>query len=420
MQVYLSGITPTFWKEIGELPEGLYNKENNQTTAVRVQQLLVAFVNKPVGTVLDLYVGGVLQCQAQVVNDVGLIYAKIFLPYTRAEATIDIQFKQNGIVVEAGSFATSNIAFAFEVQAAAFQQLIADAEQLADDNSITGIEQGLLEGKYGAMTGLTRRNEQTPDQYRAQTACLWKAFVFAGMEKGLVDSLKCLLGGIDITLETTRSIVGNRIFVKPQFDDANHDPYFGVPIVLSRYDTDTPHYYMADIPADFRTSYPVGGTPIEVIDPDGLGANPDFDATNVKSFTLRGTQAIGNEIFVKLDETDALVSIVGESKSRRPGVTTDFLGNINIASTVTVTSVVPATPFLPVQGVDFTVDILTGEITWLGTGNQPIDGATYLVDYLYRLDEPMKVIIRQIKPVQRSVVVLFENQVSSLPKAFEV
>jgi hypothetical protein len=68
------------------------------------------------------------------------------------------------------------------------------------------------------------------------------------------------------------------------------------------------------------------------------------------------------------------------------------------------------------QGTDFTVQALAGTVTWI---NPPTDGATYQPTYQFRLDDEIRVVIQQIKPVQRSIVVLFSSQNSTLPKAIK-
>jgi hypothetical protein len=336
--------------------------------------------------------------------------------------------------VEQSVFATSNLDFTFELRADFGSEVEVDALQVGQNISITGVEQPLLTNRFGVFTGLERRNEQTIEQYRAQTACLWRSFQFASMESGLIDSLRCLLGDVVIVLEATRDVVGNLIFTHPQYEPASGDvfaPGGGWPPVLRRslddpstnYDEeDTPHYYVAGIPVDFyTTAYPSGGA-LSVLLTGGVDNTPDgWNATHVQPMAIRTLQAIGNEIFVKIQEADAFSAITGEQVHRRTGLVTDFLANENIATTVVVTAATtPSSPLLPVQGVDFTVDVLTGEITWLGTLNEPLPGTIYTVDYSYRLDEAIRIVIRQIKPVQRSVVVLFENQTSTLPKAIEV
>jgi hypothetical protein len=384
---------------------------------------------------------GAFQGSVKVIDETGAVYAWILVPHSHGQSTIEFELRETGttIVAAAESFATSNIAFVFEVQSAISNQIIVDSEQLSDNVSIVGVEDDLLEDKYGVFTGLGRRNDQSFDQYRAQTACLWSAFSHAGTEKGMIDSLQCLLGDVTLTVTESRDVIGNRVFLIPQYGDDDPDPYNPAdPINLVRTDGDNPHYYIADIPSDFRTSYPATEDPLSIILLGVVAARPEIDnnpevwdnvsADKIRSFTIRTPQAIGNEVFISVDEADAMVLITEELVSRRTGVLVDPMANTFIATTVTVTeatinSVLEVLPInLPVEGVDFTVDVLKGEITWNGAWpafKTPDDGTIYKITYSFRLDDAIRTIVRQMKPVQRSVIIEFTNQTSSLPPVIE-
>jgi hypothetical protein len=56
-------------------------------------------------------------------------------------------------------------------------------------------------------------------------------------------------------------------------------------------------------------------------------------------------------------------------------------------------------------------------VTWIGF--TPTDGATYQATYQFRLDDEISVIVKQVKPMQRSVVILFSSQASTLPRAIK-
>jgi hypothetical protein len=329
-------------------------------------------------------------------------------------------------------FATSNLDFTFEIRSDFGGQVEVDALQVGQNVSIVGVEQALLRDKFGVFTGLERRNDQTIEEYRGQTACLWQSFQHASMESGLVDSLRCLLGDVAIVLDFTRDNVGNRIFVHPQYEPDSGDvftPGGTWPSGLRRtpddlpnqyVSADTPHYYVANVPTDFYTTvYPSGG-PLSILLTGGPDNTPDgFTADHVQQLTIRTLQAIGNEVFVQIEEADAIRMIVGEQVFRRVGTTQDALGSGDVAGAVIVTDATTPSTLMPVDGVDFTVDVESGVITWLGTAQQPTDGTVYRVNYPFRLDDSIVVIVKQIKPVQRSVVILFVNQTSTLPKALE-
>jgi hypothetical protein len=430
----MPGTTHLFWRQIDVLPDGIHNHEPNQSTAVPVVQRFVSFVDRQIGTPLNLTLNGVKVADLVVVDETGFVYADVVFPHSHGQDTIALEIQEtNGVLVEQSVFATSNLDFTFEIRSDFGGEVEVDALQVGQNISITGVEQSALTNKFGIYTGLERRNEQTIEQYRAQTACLWRSFQHASMEKGLVDSLRCLLGDVAIELELTRDVVGNLIFTHPQYEPASGDVFAAgggwypdlrrsLDDPSTNYDeVDTPHYYVADIPTDFyTTAYPSGG-PLSILLTGGADNTPDgWDATHVQSMAIRTLQAIGNEVFVNIQEPDAIRMIVSEQVFRRTGSTTDFLGNEDVASSVTVVAATTPSTFLPVQGADFTVDVLTGEVTWLATAQQPVDGTIYTVNYSYRLDEAIKVIVRQVKPAQRSIVILFKNQTSTLPKAIEV
>ena len=60
MQFYLPGITPTFWTEVESLPTGIYNKGFDQAPSVPINQLLVAFINRPAGTEVGVFLNDAL------------------------------------------------------------------------------------------------------------------------------------------------------------------------------------------------------------------------------------------------------------------------------------------------------------------------------------------------------------------------
>ena len=435
MQLYTPGLTHLFWRQVASLPEGLHNREPNQAPAVATTHLFATFVDRPVGTILEVFMNGAKVADVKVVDLTGFVYASLFVPHSHGQDSVVIEVRETGgLLVESSVFATSDIDFTFEVKSDFEAPNEVDAEQLSQDVSIAGVEQVMLADKFGAFTGLTRRNDQTIEQYRAQTACLWRAFQFASMEEGLVESLRCVLGDIIITLEPTRLVVGNRVFVHPQYEPASGDEYTAgggwYPSLRRSLDdlpnhyasADTPHYYVADAPVDFYTTgYPSGGL-LSILLTGGTDNTPgvQWDATHVQPFAVRTEQAIGNEIFALIQEADAMRLVSSEQMLRRTGTTEDYVANTNVASTITVSAATTPSTFLPVEGVDFTVDPLLGKITWLGTLQQPVDGTIYTLGYSFRLDDAIRIVVRQVKPVQRSVVVLFQNQTSSLPRAIEV
>lgn len=432
MQIYAAGVDHLFWQQVANLPAGLHNRESNQAPAVPTEQLFTSFVDRPAGTTLGLYMNSIKLQDVIVVDDTGFVYARIVLPHTHNESTIELQLRDGTVPVESSSFATSNIAFLFAVRADVLTKNMEDAVQLEEDNSIAGVEDSLLEDKYGVFTGLSRRNNQSLTEYRGQTQCLWTSFRFAGTVKGLVDSLKCLLGDITIVLEPTRDVIGNLIFDKDQYvpksNGAGGDVFTPNPGFwdnagnrkVKRFDTDTPHYYVADLSPDFRTSYAPGGDPTSIILNGGPDNTPDgWSPDHVRSMTIRTLEAIGNEIFVNIEESDAIRNVVGEQVVRRGDTNDDILSNGDIAGPIIVTDATTPSTLMPVDGVDFTVDLESGTITWLGTPQQPTTATLYSVNYPFRLDDEIVIVVKQIKPVQRSVVILFLNQTSGLPKAIE-
>lgn len=436
MQFYLNGITPLFWKQIESQPTGLYNLNNFQASSAAIDQTFVTFIDKPIGTRVDIFMNGALQSKAIVVDASGFIYAKFPLPYTINQDSIDVEIREevSGLVIQAENFATSHIAFLFEIQADLFNKRLAEAVQLEQNVSIAGVDSELLESKFGVFTGLTRRSEQTSEQYRAQTACLWKSYMFASMEEGLVGSLKCLLGTtVAIIIKSSRDIILNRIFYLPQFGDQNDDVFDG--ITLARKDSDIPHFYMPEIDEDFRTEYTTGntpplneGTPLDTIINPGtdqlvIDTGETWDSSLAQPFGMKTVQAHGSEVIIEIGSTeaDAGAQVVGESVERRQ-VGNDQLATINILPTVIVSGALDSSGNLlspqPIENTDFIVDRAKGEILW--TGPQiPEDGTTYNVDYTYRLDVPISIVIKKIKPAHVSVVVVFQNVTSGLPISIE-
>lgn len=437
MQLYLSGITPLFWKQIESQPTGLYNLNNFQASSAPIDQNFVTFIDKPIGTRVGIYMNGALQSKAIVVDASGFIYAKFPLPYTENQDSIDIEIREetSGLVIQAENFATSHIAFMFEIQADLFNQRLAEVTKLEQNVSIAGVDTSLLEKKFGVFTGLTQRSEQTSAEYRTQTACLWRSYLFASMEEGIIESLKCLLGAsISITLSPTKEEILNRIFDLPQFGDLNDDVFDG--ITLDRKDIDIPHFYMAEIDEGFRTEYTTGntpphneGTPLNtILNPDTdqlvIDTGETWDATIAQPIGIKTIQAHGNEVIVEIGSTeaDAGAVVTGELVQKR-SIGDDQLANINILPTIIVSGAVDGSGNLlspqPLEATDFTVTRETGTIVW-GVGQIPTDGTTYTVGYTYRLDESIRIIIQKIKPAHRSIVVIFQNVTSGLPPAIEV
>ena len=453
MQIYLSGTTPIFWKQVESLPIGVYNKENDQTSSALIPQTLVAFVNKPTGTILSVLINGSKVGEAKVVDSTGFAYAKLVLPYTKGQDSIDIQLRDTaGTIIASEAFSTSNIDFIFEIQSSSYkgidgfthgtEQTFEDAQQISEDNSIQGVDSAILENKFGVFTGLRRRGDQTVNTYRTQTACLWKAYQFAGTQKGLSDAIACVLGiaasSTDIVVTPTKSVRANLIFDAPQFDFTDHFTPTSPPLPLV--DPDHPHYYVAIKSADFRLAYTtLDPAPIDIIDPS-VDPSDQFSTDNVRSFTIHTAQAIGNENLVELVPTTAIglpediaaIDIIGESILCRTSNTDtqpfrnanpDKLANEFIASQVKITeaviggTTVISLASLPAQTTDFTVDILAGEITWLGTAKQPDRNTLYKADYSFRLDKALQTVIKKVKPAARKVVVVFSNVTSGLPQS---
>ncbi len=446
MQFYLPGINPLFWKQITALPDSVYNKENTQTSSAQIEQLLVTFVDKLIGTIVNVVISskqtGTFAVQAKVVNEAGLVYIRVALPYTQNQDDIDISIIDDitKLTLERSTFSSSPIYFMYEEQAKFLHEIFEDTTQLAQNITIQGVEDGLLESRYGTFTGLAIRPEQTITQYRDQTACLWKSYQFASMEKGLVDSLKCVLGDIVIDVVRTRDTARATIFDRAQFIDT--DDVFGTPvpddyvssvtpwptsIVLVRDDLDDPHFYIADI----DDGYLVSADALDTVINPGADNTPGsvWDNTVAERFVLLTEQAISNELLVTLgnSELDAASQITNEVVLRRPddavlGPIDDQLANKNILPFVTITQATiggdPNPTTLPTENTDFTVDRLTGKITWISLIPDP--GTLYTVDYHYRLDEVLSIVVKKVKPAHRSVVLIFANSTSGLPKAIEV
>jgi hypothetical protein len=438
MQILGLGINPAFWMLVNAQPTGVYNKGIQQAPSAAIPQRLVAFVDLPIGTGVTFWINGQLKASGQVIDNTGLVFADLVFPYTRNIDTIEIQIRDsNNKILLQESFATSHIALFLSVQAQVFQPLLDNVIQLDQGTTIAGVGNDILEGKYGIYTGLTRRAEQTIDAYRAQTACLWQAFQYASMEKGLVDAIKCVLGAtVTVTLEHSRDIVTNRVFDQIQFKGAGQFGEGTPP--LPRLDPDSPHYYIADMPAAFRTEFPPGGSPIDVLGPFPGTPGDDYDSDTVRSFTIHTTEAVGHEVVVRdINESDAIVAITEEQITRRTstiapegdsdGTDSDIMANAFIATPVSIVeaiisgSIIINPALLPVQGTDYRVDDLAGKIVWLASATiKPDPNTQYKVDYSFRLDASLDVVIRRIKPAHKSVVIIFENVTSSLPPALEV
>ena len=409
MQFYLSGTTPLFWKQIGALPAGVYDKSNDQTSSANIAQLFVAFVDKPVGQVMSIWLNGMQVATAAVLNDVGLLYARIPLPYTRAQDSLQIEIKDSvGNIIQSSSVSTSHIDLFFEAQAAAMTQTYRATAQLEQDTNIQQVEDSLLEDKFGVFTGVEKRFDQSQDGYRAQTSCLWRAYGKAATEQGLVDAIRCIVGsGVALTLTPTRQVIGNKLFDVGQFDSS-----------FTRTDVDHPHYYMANLPAKYRTSFSGTDSPNYMLfsgpPPPPGSPNPNWDTTNVKAFSFRTRQAIGNEIVVSIGATitDATVLIANET-IRRQAFTqspTDKISNEYIASAVTILT--PAGPFT--EGADYNISRLNGTITWV-TANRPVDDSDYTISYRFRLDEALKIVAGRVKPAHRKVILTFATPITGLP-----
>ena len=448
MQLYLPGINPIYWKGISALPDSVYNKENNQTSSALTEQLLVAFIDAPAGTLVNIVVSspqsGTFQISAKVVDDIGLVYTRIEFPYTNSQDDIEITIfdAATNIALEKSTFATSHMGFMYEIQSQILHQTLETIQQLSENITIEGVEDGLLEFRYGKFTGLDIRPEQTINEYRAQTSCLWKAYQYASMEKGLVDAIGCVLGAVTIVIRRTRDDPRATIFDQAQFMD--QFDVFGAPVpddyvpsvtpwpvavVLVRDDLDDPHYYAAAI----EDGYLLSTNPQDEVINSGADNTPGavWDETVAQSFVILTEEAISNEIQVIIgsSEEDASSSIPQETVLRCPddvvsGPLPDQLNNINVLPFVIVTQATiggnPTPPAMPVENVDFTVDRFTGRITWTNPALTPDASTQYLVTYKYRLDEPLKIVIKKVKPAYRSVILTFSNVLSGLPLAIEV
>jgi hypothetical protein len=290
---------------------------------------------------------------------------------------------------------------------------------------------------------LTVRTDQNTDEFRTQTANIWKAFYYAAMEKGLLDAISAIVGSVvSLTIIHAKDIVGNRIFDVPQFrfesGGSPCDPWdAGATLVRSGYDergnAEKPHWYIAEIDADFRTSYTTGNTPphnlgdpLTTILNQGSDNNPEtWDATIAQSFTIKTTQGHGNEIFIEIGSTeiDAATQVNEEYVLKRSaGAGADQLANTYILPTVEILGCTISgdsqPPALPVETTDFTVDRLSGQITWSGP-LIPDDNTTYRTKYKFRLDESLRTVIQQVKPAHRSIVVVFQGVTSGLPLTLE-
>jgi len=469
MQLYLSGTNPLYWQQISELPDGVYNKGNNQTSSATVNQLFTAFVDLPVGTLLDIYMsidGGNLRkmTTTSVVDNTGFLYARFPIPHSRSLDTIEITIKENGPnfspkdrTVASEVFSSGHISYMFEVQAKASHQSLVDATQLEQNLTILGVEDQILGSKFGTFTGLQRRADQSVKQYRLQTACLWNAFQFAATEKGVGDAIRCVIGDFDgdqttIRVTPSRAIRLNQIFTFPQFGPSGVIPgFFEDGATGVRWDEDTPHFYIADIGAsgrgffenetDLPTLVTLGPFP-------GEQTGDKWDVDTVRSFTIATTEAIGNESIVEITSTIALgipeeaaVAIVSSEEvlRRNPPVTSpptlgwgadnpDLVANAFVSFPINVTSCIvnglkkTDEVDLPKEDVDFTVDRLNGKIIWNDPSGfiVPDVDTVYTVNYRFRLDKQLKTVLSKIKPVHKSIVIIFDRITSGLPRALEV
>lgn len=451
MQFYLSGINPLFWKQVESQSRGVYNLSSQQSTSAAIDQVFVAFVQRPIGTLVDIYLaadnGSFAQvAQAKIVDESGFLYARFKIPYTNNLDNIEVMLKENGTnaILANEGFSTSHIDFMFEVQAQAALDAYNRSQQLEEDTSIAKVDDALLYGKYGIYTGLNRRTNQTAGEYRAQTSCLWNAFQYAGTEKGVADAIACVVGPYDSsTISATRNATSNRIFVQPQMGPTANYPAFytdvSVPVPLIPYDVDGsptvhPHHY---VPATTGEFY-VDGDKIptmQTLGPLPAGSATGFNATNVKTIILHSPNAVANEVTAELSVSSALnvpeqaaISVVlNESNHRLAGTYEDHLANTMIATEVVVVScylsptgtIVVNPLLLPKEGVDFSVAHETGVITWAPSGIVPADGTVYVVDYSYRLDDAIRVVVKKVKPAHKKVVITFSNTVTTLPRSLE-
>jgi hypothetical protein len=433
MQFYLPGITPLFWKQVDGLPAGVYNKDPEQTASAAIEQLFVTFVDLPMGTTLYLLINGTQVASALVVDSTGLTYARVPLPYTAGQDSLELQLKDStGLTVQSGIVATSHIAFFYETAAEGLAQTWTDIQQLEQDTNIQQVDENLLYGKYGVYTGLGKRFDQSSDDYRDQTACLWQAYQGAATVKGLENAIHCVVGGtISVVITPTRTTIGNRIFQLPQFENA--PPLPAPPTSIVRLDTDLPHWYFAHLPAKYRLAY--DDTSVSEDDwtprkkllqglPTGPLVNASWDDTTVKPFSMRTVNALGSEIVVRIGTiaTDATILISTEVLTRQEfAITpTDKMGNEYVATAVTIEEVVFGGVLTPtpawIEDTDYSIDRLTGEITWL-TGNRPDDRTQYKISYRFRLDESLKIVANKVKPGHCKVVMVFAIATPRLPLA---
>jgi hypothetical protein len=473
MQLYLAGTNPLYWQQISELPEGIYNRGNNQTSSATIDQLFTAFVDLPLGTLLDIYMsvdGGNLRkmATAAIIDNTGFLYARFPIPFSRSLDTIEFTIKENGPnfspkdkTVASEGFSSGHIAYMFEVQAKAAYQALIDATQLEQNLTILGVEDQLLGSKFGTFTGLSRRADQPVKQYRLQTACLWNAFQFSGTEKGVADAIGCVIGDFDgtlsqISITPSRAVRLNQVFDFPQFGPTGIIPgFFTDGATGTRWDGDLPHFYIPDIGPSGRDFYVDANTDdpdiptLAVLGPfPGEQTEDKWDVDTVRVFTIPSTNALGNESIVEISSTIALgmpeeaavATVTAEDVLRRnPPVTTpptlvwgtdnpDFLANGYVASTVNVTSCIidglqkTDEVDLPKEDTDFTVTHLDGKIVWgdPATGKVPDTGTVYTTNYKFRLDRQLKIVLSKIKPAHRSIVILFSRVVSGLPRAVEI
>lgn len=458
MQLYLPGINPLYWKQVSELPEGVYNKTNNQTSTATINQLFVAFVDLPMGTSLDVYMsidGGNFQfiTTANVADNTGFLYARFPIPYSRSMDTVEIILKEHGPnfsiadkTVASEVFSSGHIAYMFEIQDTASQQALIDAVQLEQNLTIEGIDGALLQNKFGVFTELTRRANQTINDYRSQTSCLWKAFQYAATNKGVMDAIRCVIGDFEgaatITLTPTRQVLYNEIFALPQFGATGALPGFFVDNASTsglRWDEDYPHFYIPDLGVS-GTGFFIDGSDIDT--PSVLGPYPmqntgnQWDSDTVQVFTIPSTNALGNEVMANIEifsvgiPEEYAISIVQSEEILRNG--------LNIPDTTANAYLVPPLDIkgymvgglwktdvadLPQLNIDYTLDNLSGKINWKDPASGfkvPDTNTTYIITYQFRLDQALKSVVSKIKPAQKIITLEFSERVSGLPRTLEI
>ena len=472
MQIYFQGTNPLYWKQIEELPQGVYNRDTNQTTSALVNQLFTAFIGRDVGTTVAIYMSvnngnPTRMATAKVVDETGFVYARFKIPHTQQLPQLDFHIKEFGPffdfrdkTIASESFSSGNIAYMFEVQAKALEQPLIDSVQIEQNASIDGVEDSLLEPKFGTFTGLTRRSDQLMDTYRGQTSCLWNASQYAGTEKGVEMAVQCILGDFDgtqlnIVIVSSKSLIPNLIFTNDQFGPSgffppvagympDHSPTTGY-ADWERRDNDKPHYYVPDLGPTGDGYFTDGDTlpTLETLgDFPGVLDGSTFDYDTAQVLTIPSTNAIGSEVTVSLasaatlgiPEEVALANVASEQVLRRNpasgglayGATNpDYVANPYVAIAIRVTSCIIGglekilDSELPKEDVDFTVNRLLGKIIWNNTAKIPDEGTAYTVSYKFRLDTQLRVAIRKVKPAFKKVLIVFSQISSGLPKSLE-